>query len=89
MPACFGKFDCQPLVYQCFAPCQKDERTCWPDLEGEPADGAEERIESENPGLNATLVKYGDSVIKNFDVNRVWIFFNETTKLVVGIPCVG
>jgi hypothetical protein len=79
-----GTFDCQPLIYQCLVPC----RQCWPELEGEPAEGATERIKSENPELTVILVEEGSVVTADYSFGRVRIFFDKDGN-VVGTPCVG
>jgi len=61
----------------------------WPELEGVNVDEAVNLITTENAQLKVFKVEEGSPVTRDYHLDRVRIYFNPETQLVVGIPRCG
>ncbi len=67
----------------------EDGKTRWPELVGIDVDKAIELIQTENPSLDVKKTQENSPVTRDFRPNRVRVFYNTSTNLVVGVPKTG
>ena len=63
------------------------KKESWPECEGMVPEEAKELILKERPELEVNLVPFGNMVIQDYNLNRVWVFFKENK--VLGAPGIG
>ncbi len=67
-----------------------DSKTQWPELEGVNDDEACEMIRKESDNTIEVIKLLENSfVTSDYRTNRVRVYYNKTTKLVVGVPSRG
>eukprot|EP01018_Ginkgo_biloba_P022403 Gb_25265 [translate_table: standard] len=64
-------------------------KNSWPELVGKDANYAKSVIERENPLVTAIILPEGSPTTKDFRCDRVWVFFDADTHLVVQVPKIG
>ncbi len=70
-------------------PATSQEKREWPELSGRAADHAREEIQKQFPHYDVKIVKRGSMVTRDVRPDRVRIFIDPETGLVVGAPKVG
>ncbi|KAL4439013.1 hypothetical protein ABPG77_006950 [Micractinium sp. CCAP 211/92] len=69
---------------------QMTQKNTWPELVGRKAEDAKAALEAELPtGMRVFLVPQGSMVTMDFRTDRIRVFYNEQTRLVVAPPRVG
>ncbi|PKI61646.1 hypothetical protein CRG98_017958 [Punica granatum] len=63
-------------------------KTSWPELVGKKGEAAMASIKSENPNLNAFTIKEGTPVTRDYRVDRVRVWVDDS-DLVTRVPTVG
>lgn len=61
----------------------------WPEVNGIDVDQAVELIKTENSALKVQKVKEGSMVTRDFNLNRVRVWYDEKTNKVKGVPKTG
>lgn len=61
----------------------------WPDAVGKDVDEVVQSIQSGNPNLNVVKVVENSPVTRDFRFDRVRVFYNASTNLVVSEPRTG
>lgn len=69
---------------------QMPEKNSWPELVGQKAEQAKAALEAEVPaGVRVFLIPQGSMVTMDFRTDRIRVFYDEQTGLVVTPPRVG
>ena len=82
-------FECSTIAIRCGRCSCNDGKASWPELVGTPGTDAKAVIEKENPCLTqVTILLKGSPIIKDFRLDRVWIFVDDKGD-VVATPRIG
>ena len=66
-----------------------EQRTMWPEYKGINVDKAIENIKKENPELNVYKVATDEMVTMDYRTDRVRVYYDRNTNLVVTAPTIG
>ncbi|KAL0548180.1 hypothetical protein IC582_012626 [Cucumis melo] len=64
-------------------------KSSWPELVLVSGNIAEKIIEKENHYVNAIIVEQGKFVTQDFRCDRVWVWVDKYTRIVVKTPIIG
>lgn len=64
-------------------------KSSWPELVSAPGEIAEQIIVKENPFVKAIIVEEGSAVTADFRCNRVFVFVQKKTSIVIETPRIG
>lgn len=64
-------------------------KSYWPELVGEPWRAARDVIERERPDISVYPLRVGSITTMDYDLTRVWLFYDPETELVHYTPKAG
>ena len=65
---------------------EEGQKNSWPEYEGKDVDEVVKELKELHPNLNVIAVKNNSPVTRDFRFDRVRVFYDQNTKLVIGIP---